>query len=124
MANRTFRDLQTLPVGVVVLEGSFQPNNTGAVTLPLGTGFTVARTGVGTYVVSLTDVYTSLLSASVDLQSSAASGNFGQLGAVDLPGKSITLRTVSSAGAAVDVTGGANDRVHFTLLLKNSSIKQ
>src|SRR5438309_1378432 len=126
MANRNFDHLQVLGKGIKEIAGSFAPNGTSSLdqTQVKGRGFSVLRTGVGTFTVTLQDKYVDLQSAHTDLALHAAGPNWAQFGDIDVvSAKTVVIRTVDGSGAAVDVAAQAFNRVHFTLKLRNSSVK-
>jgi hypothetical protein len=124
MASRIFDCLQVLGKGIKVVHGSFGPDTANAPGLVLGKGFTVARTSTGLFTITLTDSYVSLISADCSLQLASADDKYVQFGAIDVKtAKTVQIRVMDVSGAAVaDVAKDANNRIHFTLLLKNSSV--
>lgn len=108
---------------VVSLDGSFAPNGTGAVDAASnrGRGFTVARTGVGAFLVTVADAFPVLLSAQATVQLNAAADTVAQIGAVS--GRTVAIRTLT-AGAAADIAANANNRVNFSLKFANTSNPQ
>lgn len=121
MASRTFRDPKCLEHALVIIAGSFAPAGTGAVTAPKGKGFTVARTGVGTFTVTLSDKWVSCLYAGAHVQLAASADTVAQVAAIDLTAKTVVIRTLT-AGSDADIAADANNRVNFVLFLKNSSV--
>lgn len=107
---------------LVTVAGSFAPASTGAPTTVRGTGFTVARTGVGTFRLTLDRVWPSLVSAVGTLQLATADHDrHVQISAVDLASKTVDLKIMDvTAGASADVAANADNRVNFLLLLKRS----
>lgn len=105
---------------IVEVSGSFAPAGTGAPTAVRGTGFTVSRTGVGTFRVTFDRVFPLLVSAQATLQLSASADTQAQLGAVDLTAKTAVIRTIT-AGSDADISANANNRVNFTFKFRNSS---
>lgn len=126
MANRNFDFIQGLGKGVKVIAGSFAPNGSSAVdsTSIKGKGFSVARTGAGAFTITLQDAYVALLSAQASLQLHTADDKFVLLGDVDVTsGKTVKLVVWDiSDAAATDVAANANNRIHFVLVLSNSSL--
>lgn len=114
--------------GMVVLQGSFRPNGNGTVdnTKNVGAGFTVARTGVGTFTITLDDSYAALYGASFQVQLNAAAATQVILGAVDVvTAKTIAITAMAEAAgsfAAADIASNANNRIFFTLVLKDSAV--
>jgi hypothetical protein len=126
MANRNFNDVQTLPKGVKVLAGSFAPNGSSAVSSASvkGLGFTVARTGTGVFTLTLQDAYVDYLGGSLTLALNAADDKYLQFGAIDVvTAKTVVINVWDISGAALtDVAANANNRIHFVLWLKNSTV--
>jgi len=130
MANRYFHPVQgALQRGMVKLAGSFRPNGTGTIDNAdnTGQGFTVVHTSTGVFTITLTDKYTELVSAQVSLQMNALTDAVLQFGAHDVSSaKTIIIRAGDYDGAgaiaAVDIASHANNRIHFELWLKNSSV--
>jgi hypothetical protein len=126
MANRNFDFIQGLGKGIKIISGSFAPNGASAVSAASvkGKGFSVARTGAGVFTITLQDAYVALLAGHCTLQLSAAADQFVQLGAIDV----VTAKTVVinawdiSDAALADIAANANNRIHFTLVLSNSSL--
>lgn len=124
MANRNFDFVQTLGKGRVVISGSFRPNGSSAIdnTLNTGSGFTVAYTSTGLYTITLADSYVALVSANATFAMNAATDVVPQWGAIDVvTAKTLVLRSL--AGSSVtDIASNANNRVHFTLVLRNTTV--
>lgn len=121
MANRIFQKAWTLHRDYVTLQGSFAPAGTGAITAVKGVGFTAARTGVGTFLVTFSDVYADMISGQETVQTAAATQAYPQLGTFDATASTLVLRVVDAAGAAVDVAANANNRVNFVVTLTNTT---
>jgi hypothetical protein len=125
MANRLLKQFSgTLDNGVVHIQGSFAPAGTGAPTAQLGKGFSVARTSAGLFTITLQDKYVSLLSGQAHLQLATGADQFVQLGTIDVASaKTVQIRVWDiSAAAVADISADANNRVHFHLILKNSTV--
>jgi len=123
MANRLFQQFQgTLDKGVVHIQGSFAPAGTGAPTAVLGTGFSVARTSAGLFTITLQDAYRSLLAGDIMIQMASATDLAGQLGVVDVASAKTVQVRVLAAATPTDISANANNRVHFCLILKNSTV--
>jgi hypothetical protein len=121
MASRTTNPVRALTRELILVVGSFAPAGTGAPTTVQGKGFTVSRTGVGTFLLTLADKYAALVAATGTLQLLAAANSDVQFGAYDASAKTLVVRTMT-AGAAADIAADANNRVHFDLTFRNSSI--
>jgi hypothetical protein len=127
MADRLFFQTQCLNLEEDLIVGSFAPAGTGAPTATNGLGYTVTRTGVGTFSVALNDEYYTLLACGADLQLATPTDEIAQMGAVNVEStgagaQTATITTLSSAsGAAVDIAANASNRVNFWLHVQNTS---
>lgn len=126
MAARAFDVLKALVKGGTVIAGGFRPNGAGAVdnTLNVGTrGWTVARTGAGSFTVTLDDSYPSVIAVVGMAQLNAALDGFIQgRGALDVTtAKTFVLENMIGA-VATDIASNANNWVYFIALLKNSQV--
>lgn len=124
MANRNFNRLDALGNKRVLLAGSFQPNGANATVLGVkGNGFTVAHTpGANTYTVTFQDAYFDYDSVSLDAQ-----GGTSLLVQVSTEpdvkvARTLVIAVYSGGGTASnDLAFNANTRVHFQIMLKNTS---
>jgi hypothetical protein len=126
MANRNFDFLQVLGKGVKVVSGSFAPNGSNPVDAASvkGKGFSVARSSAGVFTVTLQDAYVALLSAHCSIQLASPDDKFVQFGAIDVVNAKtaqIVVWDVSGAGVS-DVAANSGNRIHFTLVLANSTV--
>jgi hypothetical protein len=124
MANKIFYDAQAVNPEVKILAGSFLPNGSSAIVNAsnTGAGFTVAYTGTGIYTITLTDSYPGLLSATATLALNAVADAKVQLGAIDVTtAKTIVINNITGTSAA-DIASNANNRIHFCLILRNTSL--
>lgn len=121
MAARNYAPIRALNRSTVRISGSFAPAGTGAVTSTKGKGFSVARSGVGTFTVTFTDKYNDLLSATATVQLAAAADTQAQVGAYSASAKTLVIRTLT-AGAAADISANADNRVHFDLVFVNTAL--
>lgn len=126
MANRNFDFLQVLGKGVKVINGSFAPNGSSAVSSSSvkGKGFSVARTSTGLFTITLQDKYVALLAGECSLQLNSADDKFVQFGAIDVSSAgTVQIRVWDISGAAVaDISANSNNRIHFALFLANSTV--
>ena len=113
-----------------VIAGSFLPAGVGAPTGVIGAGFTVARTGVGQYTVTLAEKWLRLLSANATLQLAALTASGIQLGATDVSGaKTVVLNVWGPSGAgatgavALEVAADPNNRVHFKFVMSQDTVQ-
>ena len=110
--------------GVVVFSGSFKPNAGSAVdnTANTGAGFTVAYTGVGIFTITLDDSYVRCLSATATVSLSAVANTFVQWGAIDVTTAKTLVINVLTAGVAANIAANAANRIHFSLVLQDTSV--
>ena len=129
MPNKYFRSARTMnyqrdPVRVT---GSFSATVAGVTAGTVhGDGFAVARTGLGTYVVTLADQFRHCLHSTTDLGLTVPVVDLVAHGApvVALGAActlTITIHDTAAVPAAFDPPNG-NDRVAFSLLLSNSGM--
>lgn len=124
MANRTFHDVKAQHSNVRLIVGSFRPNGSSAVATTAGIGYSVVRTSAGLFTVTLTDSYPGLLSGHCSLQLAAGGDQIVQFGEIDVvTAKTVQIRVWDISDAAVaDIASNANNWIHFTLCLKNTSM--
>ncbi len=126
MASRSFNFVQALDMKCITLPGSFAPNGVLAIdnSLNKGKGFSVARTGVGIYTVTLEDGYPQILSVNVTLQLGTAADYIVQAGQIDpLNARTAIFKVWSVSGAGLtDVIADLNNRINFVLWLKNTEL--
>jgi hypothetical protein len=115
---------------LVRLEFSFAPNGAsaidpagnrgaGAKTSATADGlWSVARTGTGTYTVTLRDSFLDYDSVIASLQLTAATAMYPQVGDLSVVNRTFVVRVINASGAAVDVAAGANNRVHIAVTLR------
>lgn len=120
MTSRMTQELKATGREQVFMAGSFAPAGTGAPTDLRGKGFTVARTAVGTFVLTLDRVFSKLISGEATLQLAASADSQAQLGTVDLTAKTVVIR-ILTAGSDADIAANANNRVNFILVLGEST---
>lgn len=127
MANRSWREIVgTIDQGAVLIQGSFAPNGSSAIdaTQNSGHGWSVAHTSTGLFTITLQDAYIAMISSTVSLQLATGDDKILQVGAVDVVNaKTIQVRVWDISGAAVaDIAANAGNRIHFSLILRNSSV--
>lgn len=120
MTSRMTQELKATGREQVLMAGSFAPAGTGAPTDVRGVGFTVARTAVGVFTLTLDRVFSKLISGTATLQLNASADSQAQLGAVSLTAKTVVIR-VLTAGSDADIAANANNRVNFVLVLGEST---
>ena len=130
MAGRSFVQLLgAADPGVVLLGISFTPNGTGTIAASDINGRGVASVAWSTdrYVVTLQDQYASLLAANVSLQlanpAAAGTDQYAILGTIDVTSAKtiqIVVKDISAPAAPVSLSN--TNKVHLTLVLKNSGV--
>lgn len=125
MPNSSYFEPQAPAPGLMKIDCTFKPAGTGAPTGLTGKGVaSVSRTGVGVFRLVLSTAYAALISGQVALMLNAAGSEVAELAAEDVDGSTpyVDIRIVDkSAGAAADVAAHANNRVHVSLTLRNTS---
>jgi len=124
MAEKIFFDVQALNPHVKIICGSFKPNGSSAVDNDsnTGAGFTVARGGTGSFTVTLDAKYPGLLSGQCSLALNAAADSKVQFGAIDVASAKTVIINVITTASAADIAANANNRIHFCLFLRNTSL--
>jgi hypothetical protein len=106
---------------VTFIAGSFAPAGVSAPTAPLGNSFTVARTNVGEYTLTLDRVYLQLVSATATVQLASVANLNMQVGTVNLAARTVVLTALAGA-TPTEIAANANNRVHFSLQLRDSTL--
>jgi hypothetical protein len=114
-----------------VVAGSFIPAGTGPIVTKYGTGFTVARAGVGLYTVTLDAPFAWIVAVLLNGQFAGAEADAHQflLGDVNLANRTFQIKHVGSADvsgtdlAAADIaTSGLLNRIHFLAIVAESDV--
>ena len=124
MAAKIFFDVQALNPHVKIVCGSFAPNGSSAVDSASneGTGWSVARSGTGSFTVTLDAKYPALLSGQCSIALNAVADSKVQFGAIDVASaKTVVINVITTASAA-DIAANANNRIHFCLFLRNTDL--
>lgn len=115
-------DLQSYTPGLRVISGSFAPNGSSALvaTATKGVGFTVSRSGVGTFLVTLTAPIVDVVSQLVGRTENTAGTFLVSSTAYSTSARTFTITAVtpSAQSTAADVAANANNRINFTLTVK------
>lgn len=115
------RSIKTYDHGLILIAGSFAPAGTSAPTDVKGMGFSVARSGVGEYTITLDEKYSELVSACGQVQMNTATDL--NLQVEDYVAASKTLVIQALAGATpTEIAANADNRVHFQLVVKKSDV--
>jgi hypothetical protein len=125
--------LRTPAVKTVQIDGSFLPNGSSAVSTTYGFGFSVARTDVGVFRVTLDQPFTQFVRVFADI-------SIDDVNAHDVIPSGLTVPTGSTRGyfdlthvtaadvsttdlAAADITAsGALRRIHFSVVIAQGDI--
>jgi len=121
MANRNFNSIESLQKKLKLIAGSFKHAGAGK----LGLGYSVARTAVGKYTLTLDDSYPALTAAVANLQLASGDDKYIQWNAIDVVTNktlNLVIRDKSSTDAAeittvqcvADVAGSLNSK-YFTI---------
>lgn len=121
MANKTFWDQRHRNRNVVEISGVIPLSAAAAVGTVVGRGFSCAKSGTGTYTITLEDAYSKLLGAQLTWLEAAASANNVKLVSHDvISAKTVVFKTAPNAsGTPTDVSAACE--IHFSLKLANSS---
>jgi len=133
MAGLSKYDLQTPGVKHVQVAGSFVPNGTGAIAATIGTGFSVARTGVGVFRVTFTVPFYNVVSLCVGFTTDDTTDHYLRVASPVLPTGGangyfdvthLVAADVSAARwAAADITAsGVLRKLHFQAVLAESDV--
>ncbi len=116
-------DLRSDGRAPLLIAGSFAPNGSSAVSAASnkGTGWSVARTGAGTFRVTFTYSSPVVLSAQAHLQLSTPDDKLAQVKALTSTYIDIVVWDKSGA-AATDVSAAAGNRINFLVMLQNVNI--
>jgi hypothetical protein len=123
-SSRNFAPHRQLDRDVVQIKGSFAPNGSSAISAASndGMGWTVAYTSTGLFTITLDTAFVSLVSGQCSLQLATAADQVVQFGVIDVvTAKTVQIRSLT-AGSLADVAANANNRIHFSLELRNSSL--
>lgn len=123
MSSRNLREAKSPDREVVLIAGSFAPAGTGAPTAAKGSGFSVARSGVGVFTITLDKIYPDMLSAVCSLQLATAADQYVLGGTYTAASGTFVINVWDVSGAALaDISANANNRVNFILAMKNSTV--
>lgn len=123
MADRSFTNVQYLGGSRKKVGGRFSPNGAGAIAAdPLWLGFTVARTGVGQYTITLTDPYVAIVAFRADLQMNAVADLKLQWGAIDVVSAKTLVLNALAVAVPTEIAANANNTISFELTLRNTTV--
>jgi hypothetical protein len=103
---------------LVLIAGSWQLNGTSAVSLVKGSGFSVARSGVGIFDIAWIDSYYEVVSAVTSLEHTTEVASQTTWDAIDPSAKTGQIR-LQTSGADADLAAG---RVHFQVVFRKTSL--
>lgn len=119
MASRIFNRYQALEKEVKTLYAEVAIGTTGAPTLTKGLGIaSIARTGTGTYTITMEDKYVRLMHVAITELNSSTEDITTQLKSQDMSAKTIEFFT-KTAGAAADAADGST--LYIKMEMKNST---
>lgn len=126
--DRRTENVQHVGMGRCVVSGTFFPNGAGAPTgtgpnnTATGPGYSVARTAVGTYVVTLLDAYVRLSSKELDLAQATLSAQRAQFGPINVSAPLATNRSAviftgdgAAVPALVDLAAAPTTSISFSI---------
>jgi len=130
MANVNTFEVHNLGPERVLVCGSFRPQGTGAVvaadTSPQShAGFSVARTGVGDYLITFDDVWQDMQGCFFSAREAAGAPTYVQGGDYVAASKTLACTIMQeSAGttAATDLADDVDNRVSFMCFFKNTAV--
>lgn len=104
--------------------GSFAPNGSSAVDADSrkGRGWSVARTDVGEFTITLAEKYDTLIADLVSIRLASPGNTIVQTGPYDSSAGTIVIQ-VLTAGVAADVSANANNKISFKLVFQDSSVR-
>jgi hypothetical protein len=121
MANRLFKEMQSLDSEVKVLYGAVTFGASGAVSSVSANGFTVTKpAGTGLYTVTLDDKYSSLLGVDATLFNAGTAANSAIQLSSDFASSNTFQFQFLTAGAAANALTG--QRLYVTIHLRNSAL--
>lgn len=128
MASRTYFPIEGNFHRPIVFGCGWTPNNTAAPSGLQGSRVSVARTGVGVYVLTFVDKYPALISGFASVGSDVPVVNTSKsvdanLSSYNQAARTITVTLMDNTGTPVDVPSTNNAYVSVTLLFKNSGAK-
>lgn len=128
--HKTFK-LNSSGNGYRVVAGSFIPNGSSAIATKYGFGYSVSRTGVGVYRVTIDAPFSNFVSivATGQFASSEADGHQFLIGDISITSKTFVIKHVSSTDvsstdlAAADIsTSGTANKVNFICVVAQSDV--
>jgi hypothetical protein len=128
MANRYLHNKQSINRGVVQLSGRFRilgnttPAN-GTFTKVYGDGIaSFARSGAGEYTITLSDKWSSLLGAKLQVLAATAIDLVPQLKSETVASTKLVVFNMLAGATPTDTANGVTQDVFVTLELKNTSV--
>lgn len=123
--NRTLSTLFALDRRKVLLAGNASLNGTSAPTANYTKGVTLTRTGVGAYLITLTEPVRAIVMADANLGMGAPSGGLGAyVGAIskNAAGKwQVVVTIANSSGTATDIATASGNALHWTIIADDTS---
>ena len=124
MPRRGFYPADSTNPNAVVLAMSWRPDGaTGVVAgANLGRGFSVARTGVGVYQITLDESYNHLLSSVGSVREATGTVHNVTFGAYTAANRTLDVYVRDGTNTAADLTSDANNVINVTLTLQKSRL--
>lgn len=123
MAARILYKPECINLSCVLLTGCFEiAASGGAATVVSGRGYKVAKSATGEYTITLDDAWFQLISANFTIETSTPVDLVPQLDNHDV--KTNKTIVVNLNTGATPTEPSAITRVHFTLALSNTSVRQ
>lgn len=123
MALHTLKPVLGRMTRSAILGGSFGPNGTGAPAVVKGKGFTVVRSDVGKFTVTLDDNYHDIVSVSARLQTATADADVELLNVTAGSGTTrgtFVLQVIKRSDlSALELNADAQNRVNFVIILQD-----
>lgn len=121
MRGRNLAPVRALAREMVPIMGKFTLNGAGAIdnTVRKGLGWTAARTGVGTYVVTFTDKWVDIVSVTAGLELVTPASDRKLVWNINVAAKTITF-TMLAVGVATESAAG--DIIHFCAWCRSSAV--
>lgn len=126
MSSRIFHDLMIHGPRRIMVEGSFAPNGSSAISAASnkGLGWSVAYTSTGLYTLTFQDSFVDLESITVSLQLASGDDKALQLGTWTASAKTLEIRCWDTSAAAVaDIAADANNRINFQAIFRDTGAR-
>lgn len=121
MAARNLAPVRALVRELVPIVGTFTCNGSSAISASTrkGLGWSVARTGVGTYVVTLADKFADYVCVTNGLELATPATDMNMVQTINVSARTVTF-TLLTGGVATESAAG--DKIHFCVWARNSAV--